>query len=633
MVSLMAIDAELLKLVNESQSSEEYSVEEFKSYFLTNVLEELNEEDVIVAVGITGKEKLSEHVSILFNYSFFDMSIVKGVQKGIVEGNKKAIYIIDGSIMSLHRLEVITSLIRSFDYYNYILVYTGQNLPILTHNLYYFSSSNGRVNVYKTCSYCNAGKDSLVKVNFYSPASKFKHKFKLQPSFTGTFFDSTLKIGYRSLVGIISVVGKRKSGELIYGGFSYEILRIVGKTMKFNMALTVRDVAGAVVNNTPTGVLGLVHYKKADIGAKFLIPSFIRFKYVDFSAYYYQTQIVLTSDKPPRGLKLFSFLQVFDNLTWASLVVSMIVACCFYHLLQLSSVANSNNKGPTMSMSNCLWHISKITLWDTTNLKDANLSTSIMLSLYILMTYFFIASYVSTLTSFLTSAPYLRQPINSLEGFKETEYKWLGAKVEATTQLINLDSEMADRFVPMPLVGGFFGFGTHKNILQKILDQPNKFCFPYPKISVQAVIDLFFTDIDQQHQFHISKDTLGFTNIVYFLQKGAPYSHTFNIWILRLNDVGITRELVGRTAAMYAINGRKMAKAQNRKFPVNVEKVIKLKHMAGGFILYGLMMGFSAIVLLCEIVFSHRAKIRMRSKPGVARFIRWKISKGKSLPA
>ena len=66
-----------------------------------------------------------------------------------------------------------------------------------------------------------------------------------------------------------------------------------------------------------------MHDKKVDIGASSLIVTVDRGKYVDFSAVYLQNDMVIVTEKPPKGLKLLAPFKAFIESCW-KLLISMI---------------------------------------------------------------------------------------------------------------------------------------------------------------------------------------------------------------------------------------------------------------------------------------------------------------------
>ena len=105
--------------------------------------------------------------------------------------------------------------------------------------------------------------------------------------------------------------GKDPDGQTVWGGKEYLSLELVGDLMNFEIKVKPSRTGSAIINGTATGVLGMVAYGEADVGAGALTTSLDREKYIDYSPAIKELSYIIITDKPEIGMGLFSFIEPF----------------------------------------------------------------------------------------------------------------------------------------------------------------------------------------------------------------------------------------------------------------------------------------------------------------------------------
>ena len=459
--------------------------------------------------------------------------------------------------------------------------------------------TNSGFAVYETCSYCNKGKDSLKEVNTFTAAKGFYRNAQFESSFKGSFYGEKFKIAYLETVGVTKTIGIDEDGNPILDGYAFSMLSWIGKLMKFKIELihSPDGSVGKVVNNTPTGILGLVGHAKADVGVEFFSANIERYKFVDFSPAYFTSDLVVFSDSPPKGLKLFSFLQPFQLWVWVLLGISiLVVSICLYFGRKFTK-----EETKITSFYDSLWAVAKIVLWDTSLVKTKSNMILIFLSVFMLMTMILISVYMGTLTSFLTADTYLRLPIESLQGCKDANMKWVGKRGVFAVEMLMQDEYWKRKFVPIPSADTN-NIAMISGAMKMISDNPNQYCFINSKDSTESIIKLFFIDEKGRHNFHVGKHPIISAHVVFFIRKDALFKNTFDNLVLRMNEMGISLAIMNNVLEFYEIMGKARARKNPKPVKLTKQHTLEIKHLAGCRIMFSLGVVISFTVFLIEVV-------------------------------
>ena len=538
-------------------------------------------------------------------------ALFKSLQQSSIEMNKNFLYLIDNP-PNAAALKKIIDLIRKVDTNGFIIVRSIHMIPALGANIIIVlqSSSENKTDkekkfgeeisysIYETCSYCDKGNDIIVQSNSWSLQRGFENRFLLKSSFKSSLFSRKIKVGIFPIAFGTMIVGRQKNGKPIWGGNVYKLLKLLAYHLNFHMEVVPVKTVGTSVNGTLTGLLGLIANRKVDFGGPMLVPTYYRYKFVDFSTPYYKTDLSIVTVKPPRGLKFFSFLQPFSFSLWICICSTVLLTAAV--MWAISQVTLYEDK--QQSLGNCIWQVVKILMWDTTTMKNPSGVMMLLLSCYMLMVFVIIAQYTGALTSFMTKEPFLWDPIESMEDFsRSSSLKWVGEREIAVTEVLLQDPNMAKRFVSIPhtkslLQSMIIG-------LQSLLDHPEKYCYPQRKTQLVTVINSFFIDINGGHKFHIGKEPFDSVDIVNFLQKGLIYKKLYDLYLLRMNQFGLSERFVQGMIDDLEKFGRRKAIEENRLPEPERGSEIQLKHMSGAFIMYSILVGFSVITFTAEQIY------------------------------
>ena len=208
-----------------------------------------------------------------------------------------------------------------------------------------------------------------------------------------------------------------------------------------------------------------------------------------------------------------------------------------------------------------------------------------------------IHNYLGILTSFMSLEPFKWQPINSLKEFEESDLKWLVRETNPIIKYFQNSQIMNDKMVTYNITSTF---DSVVFAMQKINDNPNMFAYINANVALKLVASLRFADIDGNHEFHAGEKPVRETNSFYYLQKHAVYNEDLALNMLKLTQHGILHYLELKSYDPFFINGRYLARKENRLPKKNRKEGIHMEQMTGSFILTVIGYVLSLVALVIE---------------------------------
>ena len=116
-----------------------------------------------------------------------------------------------------------------------------------------------------------------------------------------------------------------------------------------------------------------------------------------------------------------------------------------------------------------------------------------------------------------------------------------------------------------------------------------------------GLIRYYYMDTEGNHDFHFSKENLGFTKIGFYFKKNSLYQEAFNIMMMKMWDHGIMQKINNDIDVRARMSQLRNARRKNRQPPQPPSGNIKLVHIVGGFIIMAVGYFMALISLICEI--------------------------------
>ena len=79
--------------------------------------------------------------------------------------------------------------------------------------------------------------------------------------------------------------------------------------------------------------------------------------------------------------------------------------------------------------------------------------------------------------------------------------------------------------------------------LQKMLDEPNAYTIIGAENVINPIILLLFANINGNHKFHFSRETIGEHHFFFWIQKDTIYKHELTVKMLELREMGMFEHL------------------------------------------------------------------------------------------
>ena len=384
----------------------------------------------------------------------------------------------------------------------------------------------------------------------------------------------------------------------VWKGREYMALELLAEIMNFEIKVKPSRTVSAIINGTATGVLGMVAYGEADVGAGALTTSLDREKYIDYSPAIKELSYVIISDKPDMGVGYFSFSKPFRSVVWGLLIASLPISAFLLFIIHKSSKYFQI----TDTKKSYLWEVTKILLWDTTKMGSGPhvpLPIKVYMGIYMLAITIIVNIYLSELTSFITVEPYKWPPMESLEQLQNSHLKWLVRDSSTIRDLFKGNEIMTQKRISTNvtlLTESMFV------ALQLILDNPNTYVYIQPLIAIKTAIQMQYMDTEENHGFHFGKHPVSSSYNTFYLRKGAIYNNDLKLNIIKLTENGLIPQIFLREENKFLVQMRKFAKKRNRITKQLLKERVRMKHLLGSYVFITLGYSVSFAVLTWEII-------------------------------
>ena len=532
------------------------------------------------------------------------------LHQGIVQANSKVLYIIDGQLLKPAKVKELVVNIRKFSKHAPIMLFSKLFEYSGSYNLFFIiRNTRHGYDVYEICAYCDGGNDELNKINSWANNAGFKYDLIFPKSFKGKLHGRDFIVTCILSSTIIFKIGKDSKGNQLYSGSEYVILSLTGQMMNFKIKLVYAPKSKFLVT---AGMLKSVSSGKADLAAGGIGFGPGRDKFIEYSPTIFAGKYKIVTDKPPKELRFFSFIQPFTWQIWVGLIVPIPIAALILCLVEKFRVPQTL-KDERKTYWFWLWEVSKLTLWDTTAITMPSARMICLLGTFMMSIQILIVMYLGELTSFMKSEPYKWDPINTLNQLENSHLKWLTRNGTTIEALLSANPKMAAKkeLITTQIPGRT---ALYKAYLGKMLEEPNTYAIVQVDKVFEAAIALLFADANGNHMFFIGSETVVERQNLFWLQKNAVYNKALIFNILKLQEMGIIQFLSTKHQDEFLKAARKYSRKQNRPLEPVADNVVKLKHMKGSFVALGFSYGFCLLVFAIEfIVFLGKAAVWMKN--------------------
>ena len=427
-------------------------------------------------------------------------------------------------------------------------------LKILEESTYYeiyvAILANNQYKIFEKCAFCQNGMSKMRLINTWSSIRSFQRILHLNKSFKGTFHDRTLDVAHNYLDSEYD-----KDKDIFPAEF--RMLREVSAMLQFHFSMCrPKDREwGRYTNGKWTGLVGMVHEEKADIAIGYISIDKNRFTVVNPTAVLDMEEHAIVSARPKKSPRWQAVLEAFDLQTWFLLLLSLIVTG---FLLYTSLHLNTQHR--RLTLMECLFKPFKILLVEPVCIETPSVSTIIVLTFWLQMTFILVTFYTGSLTSLVTSPPYTEKPVESAEDLLKTGKIWLSL-------VGNANYEALDPYRDRGLKKIDFWDQSIDNRLYLVLED-NKYSFLIPKnIGLLQSLELIFEN--DENPMYVGKDTIMFLMNTWIVNKNCPFAEDLTMAILKIGETGLYEKYKsiynfhqrneGEKFKKYAIKGKKIS--------------------------------------------------------------------------
>ena len=354
---------------------------------------------------------------------------------------------------------------------------------------------------------------------------------------------------------------------------------------------------GSETSEKSDEMANLLSGKLDAIGHTFVISELSEM--VDVSAAtFYQTGENIITVEPLKGLPWYAIFQPFKWYLW--ILILSTVPVCGIALYVLRKLTKQTAKKP--HLADALWDISVILAWDSIRIQQPPASIIILLSSFMLATLVLITEYMGVMTSSIAKPKHLTTPINTVEEFLASDFKWVGGRrTDYYLDYFQDEVEFEERLVRLkPEVDEV------REALQKLLSNPEKNAYFEKKGLIEWSICQHSISLNGRN-FYYSKDHVGNYFTHFLFPKYSPYTEVFNRKILLLQDMGLSY----KNQEIFLVENDSQ---RCHQYEEDIE-LVKLVHFRCGFMIMGIGYGLAFLGLLGEIAkkkYCHYNQILMK---------------------
>ncbi|XP_044745332.1 probable glutamate receptor [Coccinella septempunctata] len=378
-----------------------------------------------------------------------------------------------------------------------------------------------------------------------------------------------------------------------------EFTRLYNLTPKFVYNDIEEELWGALYPNwTGSGLMGRVLRDEADIAfTAFYIWEFV-YHYMDLSMPYIRSGITCLVPKPKilNGwlTPLFSYKATLWILVIANFVFNVLLLFHIVSHLQKEYEFNTNKRA-SFILLDAFWILLKISLGQTFHGRK---NSFIIIERLVLASFFLVylilnSAYFSGLASIMT-VPRYEDPIDTISSLAESNIEISGLFEDWILSIKEIKEDAYGRIVQR------YTAASEKE-LRILSKQSNRAFFmerlPY---STYGINDFMKADVIEN--YHLMKEDIYWEYTEFFLRKSSELAPSFDIFILRVLQSGITSHW--QRKAVYRFLDPKVQKIVTMMDDSNVnqEGAIKLKfsHIEGSFALLFIGYFLSVVSLITE---------------------------------
>ncbi|ELT97989.1 hypothetical protein CAPTEDRAFT_211454 [Capitella teleta] len=346
----------------------------------------------------------------------------------------------------------------------------------------------------------------------------------------------------------VNLVQFRKviNGTVYYGGYFFEILNTMARTLKFQYRIvepTDMNYGNPTENGSWNGIIGMVQRKEVDLAVGPFSVTAERREVIDYLISVKRERLALMMKKPDHNV-LQSAILVFKPfrfdiwLYWGtSIVFSGVVIWLMTRInpedLNFSALFTWRGKTDGRLLLRSLWYSFGMAITQGGDIpsQGQKVANKVLIGFLWLTYYVLAATYTANLIAFM-SVTIVKNPINNLEELVASNYK-MGVIGQSAHQLIfqeatsgifqrvwNHIQKDPDNLVANEIVG-----------VQRVLTQPN-FVF----ITESTLIDFI---IASECELLKADETFIPRDLSFVIQKNSPYQRIFNQALLTLRESGL----------------------------------------------------------------------------------------------
>ncbi|RWS31910.1 hypothetical protein B4U80_10436 [Leptotrombidium deliense] len=367
------------------------------------------------------------------------------------------------------------------------------------------------------------------------------------------------------------------------------------------------------------GLVGELMSKKADMVIAPLTINPERAKVIDFSKPFKYHGIAMLQRRLPKGAKLTSFLQPFQNTLWLLVMVSVhVVALVLYILDRLSPFGRFGHtesdelfqEEKSLNFSSAIWFAWGVLLNSGVGEKTPrSFSARVLGMVWAGFAMIVVASYTANLAAFLV----LDSTETEITGLEDSRlrnpaegFKYATVKGSAVDTYFSGQVELSNMYRLME--------ETNKNTVEEALQELkngelNVFFWDQPRLEYEAAADCNLV---------ISGETFGRTGYGVGLQKNSFWTERVTLVTLDATESGFMESLDNK----WILKGDSDCENKEKE---NFPTTLGLQNMAGVFMLVAAGIVGSIGLIVIEIGYKRRRARRMRQVTSVKKAVqKWK---------
>ena len=470
--------------------------------------------------------------------------------------------------------------------------------------------------IYKVCAFCKSGHHQLEYYGRWKLGESFSRVFQFTPSFNGHFNGADLKVGLIVQPPHVFVIGISDDGFPIYGGQDYWYLEYLAKSIGFNIVIVepTDGTSCSLVDNNGSHVLS----RNRNLGVRFTgfckllmneevdiagFPNRIDYLYdfVEITGVYHVVHTSFVSSQPKKRLKTTLKLK-------SSLLTAVVLLYASFICMSLFTEAMQGNRNLNNYLRIILRDFAVLCL-EVVRFRNLRGVNQLLMGMWLLTAFFVISNVFGEITSTSVTEEPTEPHINTIEDLKERNISWFYYSPYNFHQFIE---------VQLPDQANYSKETLPQDGLRYILENPSKYVYLAPKVTVDWAIRAYFWSGKGENPFHFSPPIAGQipVYVTNFLRKGSPYTETMTRKTLEMLAAGLLEgKFIPDTTDLLA-----QGSTANQTYEeANVEVLVTLESLYGYLWACMVLIVSSILVFIMELLapvvtgLLHRFKKTIRS--------------------